>query len=235
VGHEPRRSAGPANINTLGSWPPASACNAGTDFSYQWRFVGRWDDGFGTVTDYNGPATGLTGGTTTAVFQFGSTGPVATVNPGTYSAITPTPTLPNVAGPIMFCQVSRRRPGTSTCTQACFDAVVQVNMPTGVYRPGNGNPSESTESYQLQLDLSKKVAEGEMLKVFPNPSEGEITIEGNNNLTDSQLVLMTSEGKVFKTISLGTNKSAKVNKLKPGIYMVAPANGSAKPLPFVVQ
>ena len=223
------------NINTLGTWPPPTSCNAGTDFNYQWRFVGRYDDGAGTITDYNGPATGLSGGTTTAVFQFGSTSPIATVNPGTYTAITPTPTLPNVAGPIMFCQVSRKKPGTANCTQACFDAVVQVAMPTGAYRPGKGHTNPSTDSYQLELDLSKKVAEGEMLKVFPNPSDGEVTIEGKSTLTDTELVLMTSEGKVLKTIQLGANKTAKVNKLTPGVYMVAPSNGSAKPLPFVVR
>jgi hypothetical protein len=74
-----------------------------------------------------------------------------------------------------------------------------------------------------------------MLKVFPNPSDGEVTIEGKSTLTDTELVLMTSEGKVLKTIQLGANKTAKVNKLTPGVYMVAPSNGSAKPLPFVVR
>jgi hypothetical protein len=231
------------SLSTNGTWPPSTNCT-GLDFRYTWRFVGRYTDQNGVNRDYIGTETTnsvsnpsyvpTTDPNFFPVFQnFGNVRTIS-INPGTISAL-PGQIFPNIPGPRLFCRIERATPGAANCGLACFDVTVATDMRTdqgGAYRQAVGGNNEPIE---LELDPQQKVFGDAKLKVFPNPSEGEITIEKSMGIKNNKVNLMTAEGKIIRTIDLGNKTSTKVSGLKPGIYLISSEDNDSKPLPFVVR
>ena len=116
--------------------------------------------------------------------------------------------------------------GASTPTiVATSTAVTVLNLSvTGT----DANGCEHTSGYQLKINSCTGLDENSKLSsllIYPNPSNGQITINGGSKAT---LVLINQLGQVVKTIELSdaNNHTATVSGLASGVYVISGLDGN---------
>jgi hypothetical protein len=89
----------------------------------------------------------------------------------------------------------------------------------------DANGCKATASAQITVESCVGLSEmegGSVLKVYPNPSTGEFTVEGNAGV---RIQVINAIGQVVQTVELNeTNgNKAMVSGLSPGVYFVRSA------------
>lgn len=82
---------------------------------------------------------------------------------------------------------------------------------------------------------AKTISPASALEVFPNPNTGKATVRWRWGKPGERLMLNTLEGKWVKTLVMNADKQATISGLSPGVYVVQPEAGGAKPVRVMVE
>ncbi len=131
-------------------------------------------------------------------------------------------------------------PGTNVEQGAELDAyILGYNCPNNLHHPihtTNNQSDDNSQSSSLDnASLSKNIIEGKKetngVKIFPNPNNGLIVVENNNEEPNSLLQISDLTGKTvfFKTITNKEPNELNIQHLESGVYLlqVINKNGSA--------
>jgi Secretion system C-terminal sorting domain len=121
------------------------------------------------------------------------------------------------------------------------DTIIYNNIPSGGYYIevlGKNNKFDSANCYSLKVETSaapftsltekSSITESKSVRIFPNPSAGNITIEYAGNSGNIQFIIYDATGKIVFNKSQEVKNSYRfdLNNLHSGIYLIEAKNGN---------